>query len=539
MSYEVIARKYRPQKFADLIGQEPIAETLKNAIAMKKVSHAYLFSGPRGVGKTSVARILAKSLNCLQRTSAEPCGSCANCVDIGRGNSLDVVEIDGASNRGIDEIRELKEKVNYSPIRSAYRIYIIDEVHMLTAPAFNALLKTLEEPPPHIIFIFATTEAHLIPLTVLSRCQRFDFRRITVAETVSRLESICAGENVRADREALFLLAKNSDGSMRDAQSALDQLIAYSENNIDAEKVSRMFGLPLAGVYHDYIQSVLEGDMGRGLGLISRLYGGGHDLKLFVEGLTGYLRGLFLVKNGIEDEEVLRESPQTVLQLKEQAGKMEMEVISEMIRYLVAFMENFRYTSHFRVLAELSFFNLLDISQKVSLHFIHKFIRDFLGEEEKRGPAVSSAAVIGSGSVLPERPGTVPEETAPGGGAGQNREKNGPEKESAVLEDFLSGFIKKVCEHRPHIGKILNSAKLKKTNENEIVICVQNEYHIKQLNSPSCLESLKNTAKEVLNTEMRFRFECDGQAEEPGAEAPPDPRIDNVRKIFKGNIKKQ
>jgi len=276
MSYTVIARKYRPRKFDDLIGQEPIALTLKNAITMKKLSHAYLFSGPRGVGKTSTARILAKSLNCEKGLTGEPCSKCKNCREIAEGISLDVLEIDGASNRGIDEIRDLKEKINYAPINSPYKIYIIDEVHMLTNEAFNALLKTLEEPPEHIIFMFATTAPHKIPLTVLSRCQRFDFRRITIEEISTMLAKICRAEKVEAEKEALFLIAKNSDGSMRDGQSALDQLIAYSEGKITAEKVRQMFGLATSEIYHTFLSHIHENDIQKGVKFIANKTGIGH-----------------------------------------------------------------------------------------------------------------------------------------------------------------------------------------------------------------------------------------------------------------------
>ncbi|NMC90541.1 MAG: DNA polymerase III subunit gamma/tau, partial [Smithella sp.] len=226
MEYQVLARKFRPQTFEEVAGQEPVVRTLVNAIAQGRIGHAFLFSGPRGVGKTSVARILAKSLNCEKGPTATPCNKCTNCKEITEGRSMDVREIDGASNRGIDEIRELRENVKFAPAASKYKVYIIDEVHMLTREAFNALLKTLEEPPGHVIFIFATTENHKVPATILSRCQCYDFRRISLSQIAANLGRLAAKENIVISATALSWIAEAGDGSMRDALSILDQLLA-------------------------------------------------------------------------------------------------------------------------------------------------------------------------------------------------------------------------------------------------------------------------------------------------------------------------
>jgi len=231
-SYLVLARKWRPQLFEEVVGQQHITQTLQNAISQKRVAHAFLFTGARGVGKTSTARILAKALNCEKGPQINPCGQCTNCQEVTHGTSMDVIEIDGASNRGIDEIRELKENVRYTPAKSRYKIYIIDEVHMLTKEAFNALLKTLEEPPPHIIFIFATTEPHKIPATILSRCQRYDFKRIPFREVIGSLKRIVEEEKIQISQRGLLSIAQESEGSLRDAQSLLDQVIAYAGKNI-------------------------------------------------------------------------------------------------------------------------------------------------------------------------------------------------------------------------------------------------------------------------------------------------------------------
>ncbi len=243
MDYQVLARKFRPQRFDDVTGQEHVVRTLANAIGQGRIGHAYLFSGPRGVGKTSVARILAKSLNCETGPTATPCNVCPNCREITDGTSMDVREIDGASNRGIDEIRELRENVKFAPAAAKYKIYIIDEVHMLTREAFNALLKTLEEPPGHVIFIFATTENHKVPATILSRCQCYDFRRISLAQIAANLDRIAREEGLTVSPAALTWIAEAGDGSMRDAQSIFDQIISYAGPAIADDDVEELLGL--------------------------------------------------------------------------------------------------------------------------------------------------------------------------------------------------------------------------------------------------------------------------------------------------------
>src|SRR6516165_731597 len=242
VEYTVLARRYRPQQFGDLVGQEAVAQALINALQSGRVAHAYLFSGARGVGKTSTARILAKALNCVKGPTPTPCDECDICKGIATGEDVDVLEIDGASNRGIDEVRELRRNVAFAPSRARYKIYIIDEVHMLTKEAFNALLKTLEEPPPHVKFIFATTDVHKVPVTILSRCQRFDFGGISLARIVERLKQIVGTEDTKADDEALELIARRAGGSMRDAQSLLDQLLAFGSGKLTAEDVHRLLG---------------------------------------------------------------------------------------------------------------------------------------------------------------------------------------------------------------------------------------------------------------------------------------------------------
>ncbi len=243
MSYIVFARKWRPRDFDEVIGQEHVTVTLKNAISLGRIAHAYLFAGPRGVGKTTVARIFAKALNCEKGPTVKPCNVCASCKEVVSGNSIDVLEIDGASNRGIDEVRSLRENIRFSPIGSKFKVYIIDEVHQITSDAFNALLKTLEEPPPHVKFIFATTQPHKVPGTILSRCQRFDFKRITLDLIISKLKNIVSEEKIKIEEEVLFTIARAADGSMRDAEVLLDQLNCATEGKIKIKDASEMLGV--------------------------------------------------------------------------------------------------------------------------------------------------------------------------------------------------------------------------------------------------------------------------------------------------------
>ncbi len=295
-SYLVIARKYRPQTFDDLAGQEPIATTLKNAITLKKIAHAYLFCGPRGVGKTSTARIFAKALNCVDGPTVQPCGKCASCADIENSRALDVLEIDGASNRGIDEIRALRENVRFAPATGKYKIYIIDEVHQITTDGFNALLKTLEEPPAHVKFIFATTSAQKVPATILSRCQRFDFRRITAEKIADVLREICKKEKIKVDDEALYAIAKAADGSLRDSQTILDQIAASSENKITRENVIQSLGVLEEEHLVALTEALGQKDAKRSLEILDTVLKEGKDPSLFVEKFLEHVRNLMFAQ---------------------------------------------------------------------------------------------------------------------------------------------------------------------------------------------------------------------------------------------------
>lgn len=290
MSYRVFARKYRPQTFAEVVGQDHITRTLQNAVNTKRLAQAYLFVGPRGIGKTSTARILAKALNCMEGTSAEPCGKCAACVEIAEGRSLDVIEIDGASNNGVENIRDLRESAAYAPARGPYKIYLIDEVHMLSTGAFNALLKTLEEPPPHVKFIFATTEAQKVPATITSRCQRFDLRRIPAELIQKHLLHIADCEKIQLDADAAEAIARGAEGGLRDAESMLDQMVSFCGNHITGSDVMDVFGFTPLETVHNLAASIFSGDARAALGIVESQSAAGKDLMRLTAELVAHLR---------------------------------------------------------------------------------------------------------------------------------------------------------------------------------------------------------------------------------------------------------
>lgn len=294
--YIVTARKWRPMKFEDVIGQRHVTVTLRNALASERLAHAYLFSGPRGVGKTTTARLLAKVVNCLDPHDQNPDNTCANCTEINEGRSFDVQEIDGASNRGVEEIRNLREAVRYAPAKGRYKVYIIDEVHMLTKEAFNALLKTLEEPPPQILFILATTELHKVPATILSRCQRFDFRRIGVQEIAGNLKAIAAQEELQVDQESLLLIARRGDGSLRDAQSLFDQVIALCGRIVTHADILSALNIVDQEIYFRVTELMEQQDSGGALALVQDLMNRGYDLREFLGGLLEHFRNMMVVK---------------------------------------------------------------------------------------------------------------------------------------------------------------------------------------------------------------------------------------------------
>ncbi|MDO5425185.1 MAG: DNA polymerase III subunit gamma/tau [Eubacteriales bacterium] len=355
MSYTALYRKFRPDTFADVKGQDPIVTTLKNQIKADRIGHAYLFCGTRGTGKTTIAKIMAKAVNCEHPVDGNPCNECPTCKAIAAGASMNVIEIDAASNNGVDNIREIRDEVAYSPTSGRFKVYIIDEVHMLSIGAFNALLKTLEEPPSYVIFILATTEAHKIPVTILSRCQRYDFRRIPMETIVERLEELVEKEQVEVEEKALRYIAKKADGGMRDALSLLDQCIAfYLGQKLTYDNVLEVLGAVDTDEFSRLLREILKSQVPQVMAHLEELVMQGRDLGQFVIDFTWYLRNLLLLKASDDCEDVLDVSTENLIQLKEEAGMVREDTLMRFIRILSELSNQMRNASSKRVILEIA-----------------------------------------------------------------------------------------------------------------------------------------------------------------------------------------
>jgi DNA polymerase-3 subunit gamma/tau len=355
LDYQVSARKYRPGTFDDVIGQPHVVQTLMNAVSTKRIAHAYLFSGTRGVGKTTVARILAKALNCEQGPTGRPCDRCANCLEIAQGSSVDVVEIDGASNTSVDDVREIRENVKFTPFRGQYRVYIIDEVHMLSNSAFNALLKTLEEPPAHVVFIFATTEIHKIPATILSRCQHYNFRRIARAEIIERLRHVAEQDQLTIEERSFLALARASEGSMRDALSLLDQAIAFGGKTIHHSDLEALLG----AVPHELVQAIVKAVMAQdspaALTVLANLMDQGHDLRAFCDDVVEQIRNLLVasvVPATAELRSLIEAPEEDIKQLATDAKTLTPEQLQELLVLFIQAEDSLRLSAHPRFVLE-------------------------------------------------------------------------------------------------------------------------------------------------------------------------------------------
>lgn len=375
MSYVVTARKWRPKKFSEVVGQEHITATLKNALKNNRIAHAYLFTGPRGVGKTTTARILAKTLNCLNPKDFEPCNECEMCLSIQNSQSLDIIEIDGASNRGIDEIRTLRESVKYAPTKGKYKVYIIDEVHMLTKESFNAFLKTLEEPPAHTIFIFATTDVHKVPLTIISRCQRFDFRRIQLDTIKSLLKQIADAEKIEIDDKSLTIIAKKSDGALRDAESYFDQVVSFCGNKIDSKTVAQMLNLVDDEIYFEISDAVINKDFKAVFNVTKKIYENGWDFVDFISGLIEHFRNVMttiITKNSelVESAEVYR------VKYMDYLDKFSEGDLLRQLNYLNKVQQELRYTQNQKLKVEIALSHLIGLERSSTISDVISKISD-------------------------------------------------------------------------------------------------------------------------------------------------------------------
>lgn len=415
MSYTALYRKFRPDNFDDVKGQDHIVTTLTNQIKANRIGHAYLFCGTRGTGKTTVAKILAKAVNCRNPVNGSPCNECEMCRAIQAGTSMNVIEIDAASNNGVDNIREIREEVTYRPTEGNYKVYIIDEVHMLSTGAFNALLKTLEEPPSYVIFILATTEAHKIPITILSRCQRYDFHRITIDTIAARLTELLEAEGVEAEEKAVRYVAKAGDGSMRDALSLLDQCIAfYLGQTLTYDKVLEVLGAVDTEVFSKLLRKVLAGDVTAAIRSLEELIVGGRELSQFVGDFTWYMRNLLLVKTSDNPEEAIDVSSENLKLLKEESEMTDIDTLMRYIRIFSELSNQIRFATQKRVLVEIALIKLCRPAMETNLDSVLDRIRVLEQRIDER--PVQQVVVQSAGASVQEAapiPAAPPQKAAP------------------------------------------------------------------------------------------------------------------------------
>ncbi|MBI2435863.1 MAG: DNA polymerase III subunit gamma/tau, partial [Candidatus Hydrogenedentes bacterium] len=537
--YLVLARKWRPQRFEDVVGQEHITRTLKNAITSGRIHHAFLFIGSRGIGKTTTARILAKALNCLSvdAPTPGPCGVCDNCRSIGTGTNIDVIEIDGASNNSVDDVREIRDNIRMVPSHGRYKVYIIDEVHQLSAAAFNALLKTLEEPPPHAIFILATTEAHKIPATIISRCQRYDFRRVSIDRIIELLHEILKAENIKASEEALHAIARSAEGGVRDAESILDELITYCDGEITFKDVFDVLGLVDWKVLHHLSEAILEKDIPAQLKIVEDVTAAGKDLGQFVQDILRYYRNLLVAKSANSAD---------LLHLPEDERR---EVLQRANRYTLT--ELIRLVEQFATLT-----NTFDsqLAQRIALEAL--LIRlSKVGVEMSVDTVLEKLVQLGAGGVgLPARapisppnpPEAGPASAAPTAPAGTRRTTSPAEsltppppardRRVAATPANLHRLWQHVLEHagRDSLNHSIWLAQARPVNMEEHTLVIELPHGSDSahsfLDKPENRAVLETALREVTTNLTHFRLHlANGPAETPG-----DPARPNTAQAYPG-----
>ncbi|PNU20607.1 DNA polymerase III subunit gamma/tau [Geothermobacter hydrogeniphilus] len=499
MSYLVLARKWRPQTFADLIGQEHVSQTLGNAIRTGRVHHAFLFTGARGVGKTSAARIFAKALNCEQGITAEPCNQCPSCLEISEGNGTDVLEIDGASNTGVDDVRELRENIRYLPSRSRFKIFIIDEVHMLSINAFNALLKTLEEPPDHAKFIFATTEPHKIPITILSRCQRFDFRKIPLPSVVSRLKEIVEVEKVEISERALTMVARRGEGSMRDALSTLDQVIAFCGDRAADEDVQGLLGLVDRRLLLDTVEALLQRDSRRLLEMVRRVDHLGYSYRQYGRDLVETFRSLVLCRVLDEPQELLDVTADELAELQALAAQAGLEDLQRIQGVLLKLESELAVSPMPHLTLEMVLLRLAQLPPTEDVGQLLKRLAE-LEKRLSRGGGVSSAPVPRSApSSTAAAESSPPPEPTP-------KKVEAPAAPNSGKGDWpgLVEFVK--ARRRPLIASILEQASPLQLAPPILEIGLpRGSFALGQLDDPELVEALTALAGDYFGAAVKLR----------------------------------
>jgi len=541
MAYTVFALKWRPQDFESIVGQDHIVGTLKNAIQKNRLAHAYLFTGPRGVGKTSTARILAKALNCKEGPTVTPCQKCSSCLGINQGNSLDVIEIDGASNRGIDEIRALRENVKFSPTQGKYKIYIIDEVHQITPDGFNALLKTLEEPPEFVKFIFATTHPQKVMPTIISRCQRMDFRRIPVIEIISQLEKIIREEKVAVDKEVLFAVAKSSDGSLRDAESVLDQLVSFSQGVVSLKDAISVLGMVEQDVLFAITDKIIQKDPQGALRLFNEIIDDGKDPGVFLTNLIEHFRNLMVAKVSKGDTKLV-DLPQEVCdRLLKQSQSLTLEEIFTAFNILVVTQEMSKRLDSQRIPLEISLvrlaYNKLESRGLTSDSQSHKLDNCAPGPVSQ--PAVSSVA---SGDKS-KKPVLEKEKQVESKEAIKEDVIVQTQHESVSLDQVKSvwnNIVNSLANIKMSVSTYLSEGEPTKVQGNMVTVAFPKNYslHKESLDKKENKAMIEKTASELCNADLRINFILVAQARHD-QDVHNNPFIKSALDMFGGRVVKE
>ena len=494
MSYMAMYRKFRPAVFSDVKGQDAIVTTLRNQIKSGRVGHAYLFCGTRGTGKTTVAKILAKAVNCENPTDGEPCGECAVCKGIAAGTLLNVVEIDAASNSSVDNVRQIVDEVSYSPTEGKYKVYILDEVHMLTPAAFNALLKTLEEPPSYVIFILATTESHKIPITILSRCQRYDFKRISLETIADRMRELTGKEGAEVDDDALNFIAREADGSMRDGLSLLDQCLAFHYGEkLTYEKALEVLGAVDDGIFSEIVQYIAAQDTVSALHIVDEVSVQGRDFTQFVGNLLWYLRNLMLVKSSEVSAQSLEISSESLERLKGIAAKLELTTIMRYIRILSDLNADMKYSDQKRILLEIAVIRMCRPQMEEDTDSLIERIRDL--EKKTRGAQIIPLNATGAVSLNAQGPAVM-------GRAKPVREKALPEDVKNVLSNWDS--IRETLE--PLLANQLLNCRLSINDEDVLLVVPTEKLAENFLKQDGMMDHLKDAIAERVGKEVKMEL---------------------------------